>query len=355
LFGWGMAFVAALCFCAQLGRTWQAALSASEVSGGMRVYGQSFGEFQKVVFTTRPQETPPAAAPEAQPASFRKARPVEKTFQDIRERGGVIRAEYGFTNFSGDELRISYAVSGANLRRYGKDYGYTDAELNAIDRERRKALKNAYARALSEHLTQTRYNQLCKDIEFDFKAKRQYFIVTRGFRLEGANTVAVDIPAVVRRNAAPLNSVAQALENTAAAKNYDSQDTVGAALSLVQTAVLYAVPPDVDAQGRHTGGIWPPLEALALGKGDCDTKSALLGALLSNWPGVKLLGVGVPEHYLLAMRQNPAKGEMFVEYQGEKYVLLEPAGPAWLAPGSVGEHTAQLLEAGDGFRLEPFV
>jgi hypothetical protein len=50
----------------------------------------------------------------------------------------------------------------------------------------------------------------------------------------------------------------------------------------------------------------------------------------------------------------PAKGDMFVRYEGLEYVLVEPAGPAWLEPGQAGRHTAELLAGSDGYQIEPF-
>ena len=35
-------------------------------------------------------------------------------------------------------------------------------------------------------------------------------------------------------------------------------------------------------------------------------------------------------------------------------VELEPAGPAWLAPGMVGSGTRDMINSGQGFELEPF-
>jgi len=132
-----------------------------------------------------------------------------------------------------------------------------------------------------------------------------------------------------------------------------SSETIGAALSLVQTAFRYEVVPMV-VNGRQTGGIYPPLEAVAKGSGDCDTKSALLAGILLNWNKIKLIGIGVPDHYLMGVLRNPAKGDAFVEYQGLRYVLMEPAGPAWLPPGMVGPLTTALLNSGAALAIEPF-
>jgi hypothetical protein len=90
------------------------------------------------------------------------------------------------------------------------------------------------------------------------------------------------------------------------------------------------------------------------GWGDCDTKTAVLASIISNWPNARIVGISVPDHYLMAILRNPVKGDAFVEWKGLRYVLIEPAGPAWLPPGQVGVDTMPMLQAAEGFRVEPF-
>ncbi|HOI42166.1 MAG TPA: hypothetical protein PK523_04400, partial [Elusimicrobiales bacterium] len=103
-----------------------------------------------------------------------------------------------------------------------------------------------------------------------------------------------------------------------------------------------------------TGGILPPAKAMLGGWGDCDTKTGVAGAILGSWSGMRLVGVSVPGHYLMAIRRLPGKGDVFVRHKGLEYVLIEPAGPAWLEPGRVGRTTMALLEGREGYRIEPF-
>jgi hypothetical protein len=56
----------------------------------------------------------------------------------------------------------------------------------------------------------------------------------------------------------------------------------------------------------------------------------------------------------MAIRRLPGKGDVFVRYEGLEYVLVEPAGPAWLEPGTVGRATAALLSGSEGYKIEPF-
>jgi hypothetical protein len=124
-------------------------------------------------------------------------------------------------------------------------------------------------------------------------------------------------------------------------------------LSFAQTAVNYK---NVDPlyKGKHTAGFLLPITTIVLGWGDCDTKTAMVASILSNWAQMRMIGIAVPGHYLMAVLQIPDKGDMFVEYQGLQYILLEPAGPGWFPPGQVAEETANQLNASDGYQIFPF-
>lgn len=237
-------------------------------------------------------------------------------YQRIRAAGELSVAEYGFRNFNDDTLTISYSLKSSALASYEGRYGYTRAEAAAA--------KDARA-----------------------------YLASRGFRFVGSNTVAPDMPRIVKENAPLLKPVAMAFDKVAADRKYDQADLIGAVASLAQTAMQYRIPPSVIGE-RHTGGILPPVSALLRGWGDCDTKSGVVASILSNWPHMRLVGVGPPGHYLVGVLRIPNKGDLFVEYEGLQYVLIEPAGPAWLPPGTVADATQDLLAAGDGYRIEPF-
>jgi len=73
-----------------------------------------------------------------------------------------------------------------------------------------------------------------------------------------------------------------------------------------------------------------------------------------NWNRINLVGVSVPNHYLIGVLHNPTKGDAYVEYRGARYVLMEPAGPGWLPLGMVSQRTMALLKAGTEVSIQPF-
>ncbi len=227
------------------------------------------------------------------------------------------KAEYGFENFNGDQLHISYQAPRQAYEAYCSSFWYRLEDLNAAG------------------------------------PSVDAYLASRGFKRLEKNIIEADVPGMVKRSSGPLKALSKAFDRIAMDKNYDSESLIGSVTAMVQTAVRYQIPPVVE-DGRHTGGILPPVMSLMRGWGDCDTKTGLLTSILVNWPNMRMVGIALPGHYLMAVLRIPARGEAFVEYQGLKYVLVEPAGPAWLAPGTVGVDTLPELEAAEGFRIEPF-
>lgn len=274
-----------------------------------------------------------------------------KSVQRIREEQGVISAEYGFVAFNNEPVQISYSLPAKELALYRQDYGYNQTDLDALMDWQKKSLAEAYAQAVQNRWAQEKLNAVSRGIHEDFRKKQEELFAARGFRLQQGNILIPDIPGIVQRNIKPLHEVARQFSQAAAAKGYDAQETIAAVLSLVQTALRYQNLP-ANQGGRITGGMTPPLVTMLEGQGDCDAKTALLAAILRNWSQIKLVGVGIPNHYLLGVLQNPAKGQAFVEYEGMRYVLLEAAGPGWLPAGTIAESTMARLAAGEELRLE---
>ena len=276
-----------------------------------------------------------------------------RAFQRIVKTEIERSVEYGFVNFNQDPLKISFRISTPDFKRYNSSYGYRPEDIQELRAWRENAIQSAYRLALAEHKNQKQVDAAAAALEKEYQRRLLEYLESRGFKVEADHVTRVDIPTVVKRNAPQIKSLAQSFERLAAQRGYRSMDIIGAVLSFAQTALLYRQPKDV-YKGKHTGGILPPLTAVVLGWGDCDTKTAMLASILSNWAQMRMVGISVPGHYLMAVLQIPDKGDLFVEYEGLKYILLEPAGPAWLPPGHVADETVAQLNGSDGYKIYPF-
>lgn len=276
-----------------------------------------------------------------------------RVYQRIQKTAQARSAEYGFVNFNQERLSISYRISEADFKRYNAAYGYRPEDIEALKEWRDNATRSSYRLAVAEHKSQAQVDAAAAAIQKEYERKEHEYLSDRGFVLEKGGVTRIDMPGVVRRNGPQVKPLARVFERVADAHGYRSMDIIGAVLSFAQTAVKYRQPDDV-YKGKHTGGILPPITTVVLGWGDCDTKTAMVSSILSNWAQMRMVGISVPGHYLMAVLQIPDKGDMFVEYKGLQYILLEPAGPAWLPPGKVADETVAQLNGSDGYKIYPF-
>lgn len=335
--------LAAACFwaAAELGRDWERRL-AVPLCGGDLVRAQAAGEEEE-------EEEPDE---EEQAYTSRETRKESGTFQRIYKESGQLKASYGFINFNKDRLTVNFAMSERDFKSYSGGYGYTDTDMARLkiwhDATRTEAWTEAYkagGKAAAE--------KAVAEADLDYDTKLRAMLRSRGLAMRAGNVVENDIPVIVKKNVKLLNPLAMSIQRIAEQRRYPEESVIGAALSLVQTALRYKIPPKLEGE-LHTCGLLPPARALLSGWGDCDTKTALLGSILGSWSGIRMVGIAVPGHYLMAIRRLPGKGDLFVRYEGLEYVLVEPAGPAWLEPGMVGDLTRSLLGGKQGYRVEPF-
>ncbi len=274
------------------------------------------------------------------------------TSQKIYREGTELKAAYHFINFNKDRLGITFGMNGADYKRYLSNYGYTDGDMSRLkawrETARQRAWKEGWARG-----GKPAAERAIAEVDPDYDTKLRALLRSRSLALRVGNVVEADIPLVVKRNTTLMKSLALAFQKVAKERRYSEEDLVGAVVSMVQTAIRYKIPLSLE-HGLHTCGLLPPARALLSGWGDCDTKTGVLASILGNWSQMRMVGISVPGHYLMAIRRLPGKGDMFVRYKGLEYVLVEPAGPAWLEPGMVGRNTRTLLAEAEGYKVEPF-
>ena len=318
-----------LSLCLALGSRWDRLLHVPLVDC-MRTYDQASGD----------EEPPPAAG-------------AAKTFQRLRKTPQACFAEYGFQNFNRDLLQIRFQVPRKTFEEYDASFGYSKEDVAAIDAWHDKARQGAYQFAVKSKMGQAQLDAAMTNLKRERDKKVKDYMSDKGFKLMPGNVVEVDVPMMVKRNAPTLKNLALSFDKIAEGRGYDSENLIGAVTSMVQTSVHYRIPPPLQGK-KHTGGLLPPMTVIVDGWGDCDTKTLLLSSILANWPHMLMVGIAVPHHYLMGILRIPNKGDVFVEYEGLQYVLIEPAGPAWLTPGQVGLDKIPMLPASEGYKIQPF-
>jgi hypothetical protein len=99
---------------------------------------------------------------------------------------------------------------------------------------------------------------------------------------------------------------------------------------------------------RQGGDFLPAPALLAQNRGDCDSKSVALAAVLRSYvPSRTLAVVTMPGHAVLAVDLPPEGGERTIRTAGRPLVVLEAAGPHLLPVGEIGSDTERLLAGRD--------
>jgi hypothetical protein len=248
---------------------------------------------------------------------------------------GSYRVQAKFHSFDGDPLNLGFRLQPAASRQSVREFGVSVEELDALA----QACKSARG---------------CDQAEFDRYTTRYYR--EHALRLRTAEDrstrLFVDVAQVVRRNRLHVQPVAGALRQLAAERGHGADWMVEAAVALVQTGLAYREPSMWD-EGRKTMGFYPPPRALERGYGDCDTKAALLAAILQNLTETPLIGVHLPRHYLLGIAGVPRGDQAFVRHEGRPFVLVEVAGPSQRRPGDIARSTQAALDRREGLRIDP--
>lgn len=292
--------------------------------------------------------------------SFRTYGSVENNWQDkwdprlyrkTRKDEELVSVEYGFLSLHDDQITVNLSMPAELYSLYRQQFGYRQSELDDLLKKQKDSLGEAYNTALRTGTSNKELKKTYAAIKNNYREGVKELYRSRGFRFSSEDVLVADIPGIVKWNVDVLNRVATSLSETMSHLDYDPDDLLGITLPMMQKAIPYEALPVKD-NGLITAGYSLPLEVLIEGRGDCDSKTGLLAALLLNWDKVKLIGVGVPKHYLLGMLQHPARGDAYIEYQGLNYVLMEPAGPALLPPGVISETTRKWLMARDVVKIE---
>jgi hypothetical protein len=240
-----------------------------------------------------------------------------------------------FRGHDGESLRLEFDVDREIATASMRGYGFSQDEVEAV---RARCLASA-------DCTQERL-----DLALDAYYREHGLRVQHG--PERRVRLSVDIPQVVRRNRAAVQPMVVALQELVRSQGFDDERRLAAATAAVQGGLAYRVPQQ-NENGRLTLGFYTPPRTLEKGYGDCDTKSALLAAVLAGLGEEKLIGIHIPGHYLLGVAREPGEREMSLEYGGRRYVLLEAAGPATRRPGDVAKATRVALTSGQPIRIDP--
>ena len=189
---------------------------------------------------------------------------------------GILTSEYAWQDFARVQRKCRFEIPQADLAASEAEFGADPEDMKPFEIRMQREITVTSEQARDPQVMARLKKQAQAEVDKQAKAAleaRRNKLVLRGFLLIDETNVTVDLGKLWRWNLKRMQPHARRLAASANPKDTPA----GAALAFVQE-IPYRKPPDERA-GRCTLGFLPPLEALAAGYGDCDTKSLLFASL----------------------------------------------------------------------------
>lgn len=145
----------------------------------------------------------------------------------------------------------------------------------------------------------------------------------------------VNYPLIIKEARPSLKGLCKALEASSPSK--DIRCLAEHALGFVQS-IPYST------RVSNGGECQTPVGVLLENRGKCDSKSALLAAILAEW-NIPWILVGVPRHMFVGMGVPVRHGERTVAQNGRNFLVAETTTAGWAA-GATTKNDARMLDAG---------
>lgn len=269
-----------------------------------------------------------------------------------RQVGADVRFSYVYRDAGGAEQHLAFQLPSAEIeaamvlfREYSIPNLYGHVE-EALAREAQRAGVVLQSRRVGDGAS--------FQVVADSAAKRDAFAARMDAIIETARqewlrrharraigpAIHIDYPAATRRYMPAVRPVVDALAGQSGPA--DVRTLTERALNFVQS-----IPYDDLIDPRTTGGIEfaPPPAMFRINRGDCDSKTVALAAILRRLtPGSRILFVVLPQHVALAVDLPPRDGDAAVTYDGRRWLMLEPTGPAVVPAGNVAPATMWYID-----------
>lgn len=175
----------------------------------------------------------------------------------------------------------------------------------------------------------------------DNEANREYRqqIIAKGLFRLNQNIIEVDKSAVLDYYSATFaKPIAEMIVSSLNDYGTDNRrNRIEFAMRFIQD-IPYGVP-EYDNGERHYGGVNIPPKLLIKGLGDCDSKVLLFVGILSYLiPAEDIIFLNQKDHVLSAVKELPDKGETYIKFRDEYFLIAETAGPGKRLLGQKGNY-----------------
>ncbi len=240
-----------------------------------------------------------------------------------------LKAEYSqYLLMKGEQLLDGFKLD-INKAKAGWHLSYN----GYLSQKQVKRIVNAFRQDADnqwEHLSQmtrTAYKQESQQLITETVPQfynKNFYVAKRSKTNQRILEVRIDFVQVAVEETTGIRPLAKAIANKT--RGLSDREVIAYALRFLQL-----IPYDTLKSRNALGsiGFVAPLTLIDINKGDCDTKSVALAALIRNLlPDVRMVMVLVPGHAFLALDIPDKNSDSTININGREYVVVEPTGPA---------------------------
>jgi len=171
--------------------------------------------------------------------------------------------------------------------------------------------------------------------------KREYYVASFASDDARSYNLRIDFGQIAELHARAMKPVSDAV--AANTRGMSRREVMNYAAHFIQS-IPYDTLNSRDANGEI--GFVAPLTLFDINKGDCDTKSTALAAILHNlYPDLDIKMVLIPNHAFLAIGFEGEPDDTVILYYDDEYVVVEAAGPALTPIGESYEASLKHMQA----------
>jgi hypothetical protein len=241
-------------------------------------------------------------------------------------------------------ILITYQARSNRVQMSGMRSVAEQREVNSVLNARMRALearaKRLYARIATQRKNEsrrlsTRINNAIERTYSKFDDFKKEYLEARYYTFNRSKKIQVDYGRIARESLPDIKPLASAWARQHALP--PSRKALNQLLGFFQSI------PYSTLERRNSSdeaGFAVPVALLSRNRGDCDTKSVGMAAMVHALaPDIPIIMVLTKDHALLGFAIEPARGDETLEFNGRTYVLAEPVGPALTRLGKIHEHS----------------
>ena len=254
--------------------------------------------------------------------------------------GNIVRA-YSWRDFGRIQRKCRIEIPRADLAASEAEFGADPEDMQPQEISVRRQITYTSEQARDPKVMEKLRQKAQAEVEAEARAAvdaRRKKLTSRGMFLRDENTVVVDVARLWQWN---RKRIAPQVRRLAAGVG-PGESLTDALLAFVQE-IPYRKPADRRA-GRITLGLLPPLEALAAGYGDCDTKSLLFASLADNGKGPEVILLRGPNHMIAGLQCGQKEEGVKVKAFGKLFLACECSHGVW-RPGQIAPEIKRDLAA----------